>query len=338
MTEVAWFTKMQEFTPKQSSPPEPPAGHWPSDEDLAAYIDGNLDKAESKRIVEHLATCEDCYAVYIGALRFKLETEPPQDNVVPFQPRETGTQRRSWWVPALAAAAAILVAAVSGWFYYAGPLPALLVAQITGSLRGTTDMPAGGLWLGPTSRGVGDTEAEVPHDPAAFKMGVQIVNLQVSLQANQGEQAQDIVARILQILDAQMFVDDLKTGYKEITGAISNGSSPGNLTKKASDLAGKANEALASPLYFDLGQWVEAGRLAALYHNPAFFKQSDSQTFLRRALWRDRLGRRDAQLPQGSRKELEAIRQILGKGDLQPADYIELQSHFDEILKANYPE
>jgi len=256
---------------------------------------------------------------------------------VPFQPRETETRRRHWWVPALAAAA-ILVAAVGGWRYYAGPLPALLVAQITGSLQGTTDMPAGGLWLGPTSRGVGDTEAEVPHDPAAFKMGVQIVNLQVSLQANQGEQAQDVVARILQILDAQMFVDDLKGGYKEITVAISNGTSPRNLTKKASDLAGQAKEALASPLYFDLGQWVEAGRLAAISHNPDFFRQSDNQTFLRRALGRDRLGLKDSKLPQGSRKELETIQQTLGGGNLQPADYAKLKSHFEEILKANYPE
>lgn len=329
---------MQEFTPKEASPLEPPPEHWPSDEDLAAYIDGNLDQAESKRIVEHLASCEDCYAVYIGAVRFKLETEPaPVDNVVPFTPQDKETRRRDWRVPALAAAAVLLVA-WGGWRHYAGPLPALLVAQITGSLQGTTDMPAGGLWLGPTSRGTGGTEDEVLSNPAAFQMGVQLVNLQVSLRANQGEQAQDVVARILQNLETQMFVDELKAGYRGITGAIANGTLPRKLEKKASDLAGQAKEALASPLYFDLGQWVEGGRLAAISHSPDFFRQSDNQIFLRRALWRDRLGLKDSQLPQGSRKELEAIQQTLGKGDLQPADYASLKTHFDEILKANYPE
>ena len=327
---------MQEFTPRQSSPPEPPAGHWPSDEDLAAYIDGNLDQAESKRIVEHLASCEDCYAVYIGAVRFKLETEPaPADNVVPFPSQER--RRRDWRVPALVAAS-VLVAAVGGGYYLAGPLPALATAQVAEPLQEKPELSAGSLWLGPTSRGTGSPGDEVPLDPAAFQMGVQLVNLQVSLQANQGEQAQDVVARILQNLDTQMFVDELKAGYKGITGAIANGTPPRKLTKKASDLAGQAKEALASPLYLDLGQWVEAGRLASISHSPAFFQQSDNQVFLRRALWRDRLGFKDSKLPQGSRKELEAIQQILGKGDLQPADYDRLKSHFDKILKANYPE
>lgn len=334
MAEIGWIKKMQEFTPRQSSPPEPPAGHWPSDEDLAAYIDGNLDKAESKRIVEHLATCEDCYAVYIGAVQFKLETETaPVDNVVPFSSRE---EKRRWWqLSAMAAAAILLVAVGGGGYYFVGPLPSLLTAQVTKPIQG--EPGSGSFWLGPTSRGAGDTEQEVPSEPAAFQMGVQLVNLQVSLKANQGEQAQDIVARILQNLENQMFVDELKEGYKGITGAIANGSPPKNLRGKASELAGQAREIL-DPLYLDLGQWVEAGRLAAISQNPTFFRLPETQTFLRRALWRDRLGFKDSKLPANSRKELDAIAQILDKSDLQPADYRTLRDHFEEILKANYPE
>jgi hypothetical protein len=335
VAEIGWIKKMQEFTPRQSSPPEPPAGHWPSDEDLAAYIDGNLDKAESKRIVEHLATCEDCYAVYIGAVRFKLETEPaPMDNVVPFPSRE---EKRRWWqLSAMAAAAVLLVAVGSGGYHLIGPLPALLTAQVTKPIQEKPELPAGSFWLGPTQRGVGDTE-EAPSEPASFKMGVQLVNLQVSLAANQGDQAQDFVARILQNLKTQNFVDESNNGYTGITGAIANGIPPKNLRGEASKLAGQARE-IFDPLYLDLGQWVEAGRLAAISHNPDFFRQFDNQTFLRRALWRDRLGFKDSQLPQGSRKELEAVQQILGKGDLQSADYDTLRGHLEEILKANYPQ
>ena len=309
-------------------------GHWPSDEDLAAYIDGNLDQAESKRIVEHLATCEDCYAVYIGAVRFKLETEPaPVDNVVPFPSSE---EKRRWWqLSAMAAAAVLLVAAGGGGYYFAGPPPALLTAQVTRPIQGKPEQ-MGNLWLGPTSRGAGGTGEEIPPDPAAFQLGVQLVNLQVSLKANQGEQAQDVVARILQNLDNQVFVDNLKEGYKGITGDIANGTPPKKLVGEASKLAEQARESF-TPLYLDLGQWAEAGRLAAISHDPSFLQQSQNQSFLRRLLWRDRLGSKALKSLKENR-ELDAISQLLAKGDLQPADYEELKGHFKKILDANYPE
>jgi Putative zinc-finger len=326
---------MQRFTHKESSPPGPPAEHWPSDEDLAAYIDGNLDQAESKRIVEHLASCEDCYAVYIGAVRFKLETDPaPVDNVVRFPSREEA--RRGWRISAMAAAV-LLAAVASGWYYLAGPLPALAVAQIAETIQGKPEQ-MGNLWLGPTSRGAGGSEEEIPLDPAAFQIGVQLVNLQVSLKANQGEQAQDVVARILQNLETQMFVDNLKEGYKGITSDIANGTPPTKLTGKASELAGQVREVFAAPLYLDLGQWVEAGRLAAISHDPAFFHLPASRSFLRHALWRDRLGRKNSKLPEKSRMELYEIGRILDKGDPQPGDYPKLLIRFNKILAAEYPD
>ncbi len=326
---------MREYTPRISPPPEPPEEHWPSDEDLAAYIDGNLDQAESKQIVEHLASCEDCYAVYIGAVRFKLETDPaPVDNVVRFPSREE--TRRGWRLSAMAAAAVLLIATAGGGYYLAGPLPALMTDQVAEPIQGKPEQ-MGNLWRGPTLRGAGGAEEEVPLDPAAFQIGVQLVNLQVSLKANQGEQAQDVVARILHNLDKQMFVDGLKDGYKGITVDIANGTPPKNLTGKASELAGQAREVF-TPLYLDLGQWVEAGRLASISHDPAFFRLPESRSFLRHALWHDRLGFKNSKLPEKSRMELYEIGRILDKGAPQPGDYSKLQIHFDKILATEYPE
>jgi hypothetical protein len=55
---------------------DPPIGSCPTAEDLAAYIDGALDWKEAAEITRHLADCEDCYAVYSGAVRFQLDSEP----------------------------------------------------------------------------------------------------------------------------------------------------------------------------------------------------------------------------------------------------------------------
>src|SRR5882724_10892282 len=55
---------------------DPPNGNCPTAEDLAAYIDGALDWKEAEEVTRHLADCEDCYAVYSGAVRFQLDSEP----------------------------------------------------------------------------------------------------------------------------------------------------------------------------------------------------------------------------------------------------------------------
>src|SRR6185295_6919351 len=164
---------MQKFAPSNASPPVPPGEHWPSDEELAAYIDGALGKAESKRMEAHLAACEDCYAVYIGAVKFQLESEPAPatvaHNVVPFPSRE---QVRDLWRWAAAAAGLLIVVGGGGGYYLAGPLPALLTSEVTAPLQGKASL-TGGLWLGPTFRGSGDEGGEAPLDPASFQMGVQ---------------------------------------------------------------------------------------------------------------------------------------------------------------------
>jgi CHAT domain-containing protein len=40
---------------------------FPSDETLAAFLDGVLDAPTRKRVVAHIATCDECYAIVVGA-------------------------------------------------------------------------------------------------------------------------------------------------------------------------------------------------------------------------------------------------------------------------------
>src|SRR2546430_1543511 len=39
---------------------------FPSDETLAAFLDGRLDPETRRRVVEHMTTCDECYSVVMG--------------------------------------------------------------------------------------------------------------------------------------------------------------------------------------------------------------------------------------------------------------------------------
>jgi hypothetical protein len=74
---------------------------FPSDETLAAFIDGRVDADTRGRVLEHLTTCSECYSVFVGA------TEMPAaaadlSNVRPFR-----RVRYAIATAAIAAAAAI---------------------------------------------------------------------------------------------------------------------------------------------------------------------------------------------------------------------------------------
>src|SRR5947207_14009663 len=50
---------------------------FPSDETLAAFIDGRLDEVTRRRVVEHMTTCDECYAVYLAATEMQAASAAP---------------------------------------------------------------------------------------------------------------------------------------------------------------------------------------------------------------------------------------------------------------------
>jgi hypothetical protein len=330
---------MQEFAPIQKT--SPPRGTCPSDEELAAYIDGFLEKEEADRITAHLAACEDCYAIYSGAVRFQLESDT---DVVRFDP----LRKKRWPIPAtikevpprqwLSIAALLLVGVGAGtYFQFLGPLPALVTAEVAKPVPPQPNLP-GEFWLGETTRGGGDDEA-VPVAEAPFRTGVQLVNLQVSLQAGKVGESQNVIAYLLNLLQPQLGTNDLQTAYTKITSDLANGKAPRDLLPEASRLATETREVFLADddPSFDLGQWVEAARLAAIAQDPSFFKQGKTRSFLRRLLWREKAGLGEMTLDPAARESLQQISEIASK-DLAESDYEKLRGQLDQILKIYYPE
>src|SRR5258708_5790332 len=78
---------------------------FPSDETLAAFLDGNLDPDTRRRVIEHMTTCEECYSVVAGGGGRVVE----RDNAALPRP----IQRR---VVLLSIAAAVLL--MFGWIAF----------------------------------------------------------------------------------------------------------------------------------------------------------------------------------------------------------------------------
>lgn len=347
---------MQKFAPKDPTEAAPPIGTCPTDEELAAYIDGMLDEAESQRILKHLTSCHQCFSIYAGTLRFQLDSESESaDNVVPFPPKTR--KPVSWWWSVAALLAVGVGIGIGGYSYLLAPPPAMTTAELTSPIRGKVDTEKE-FWLGETMRSGGESEEERLSHEASFRVGVQLINLELSLAANEKRAAQDAVARILRELSTQTFVQKLPEQYKAITLAMEDGKAPRDLLLEVARLAEFSREILepASDLsYVDLGQWVEAGRLSAIAQEPSFFQQAENRRFLLRTIrrqrvvqepsflflsrkvWKERFGVDDTTLDPAALQSLKDVSDVLDQDTLSSADYARLRQSFDRILEIYYP-
>jgi hypothetical protein len=325
---------MQEFAPTKSRL----SGDCLSDEGLAAYIDGALDKVEAARVARHLASCERCFEIYADTIEIQQDLEPAP-KVVPFPTAAGGGSRLPWALPL----AALLLAGIGSgaYFQFLATPPELVASKVAPPLP---NLPpdAGPMWLGPTNRGPAeeDDEGRVTLAETSFRMGVQVVNLQACLKAGNAQQAEDVVAHTLQVLATQSVSEYLQNDYRAITGALVKGKPPADLLAEASRLEGIYRKDFEPGTPFDFGQWAEGGRLAAQSRDPSFFRRPDTQAFLLRLRWRDKFHDllRIDKLDPTARESLDRISEIGSGRNLQPADYDRLKAQFDAILGRYYPD
>ena len=101
---------------------------FPSEETLAAYIDGRLDEKTRRRVVAHLAECDECYAIVVATAEFHAE-----EGIA----RVARSSRGHWlWIGAAAAAlialAVVILTPVRQWIH---PTGTRLLARSAGPHR-----------------------------------------------------------------------------------------------------------------------------------------------------------------------------------------------------------
>jgi hypothetical protein len=83
---------------------------FPSEETLAAFLDGDLDGETRRRVMQHLTVCDECYASFVSATEMRdAGTLGPPD---PRLTKKWGRRSRTAWVVAVAAAVAAALAAL----------------------------------------------------------------------------------------------------------------------------------------------------------------------------------------------------------------------------------
>lgn len=313
------------------------AGTHPDLESLSAFIDGRLAGAERARMVEHLARCEDCFEVVAetGEVQEELESE---ETSLPGGAFDLGPPRRAvpdnvvlhpsaWrrWAPAAAALAATLLVAVFGAWQVGWLLgPDLSVDTLARRLEGSAarlddqDWTDHG-WL--VVRGEG-TSREARK--AAFGAGVYAVDLQVALRLENRERATDSAEEFVKRLgDLADDIGPLRGNYEVLVlEALQEDEPLEAIAGQVADLEDRLVW-LLNDLYYELGKWAEAGRLAAA--------AGDRDTLRSRHIRGALEDFREAGLDEEVTARLGQIRERL-RGDLSDAELERLVKDFQSLI------
>jgi len=297
-------------------------------EDIAAFLDGKLSEGERARIVAHLADCESCYAVFAGAARFQLEedeeSQEPQESaevtapVVPF-PRRTVPR----WAFPLAAALVLGLTSIP-LYLQASRMPEIVSAELVDSGW------AGEPWSEGDTRG--DLNLGEAYDAYEFLVGVQLVDLHLTLTRNDDPQkVLDVLSRINKNINNFVVAPEEARFYDQAREHILAGKAPDDLVEEAARQEASLTESMneVDSAYLAFGKWTEAGRLASAARQSAFFEDGDNRRFLGWLLRNEE----DQHLDGGVVRALKEIRGLLENGDPSKLRYDHLKERFEAILR-----
>jgi Putative zinc-finger len=305
-------------------------GHCPTDEELAAFIDGMLSPSERSRITAHLADCESCYEIFAGAVHFQQETVSPYQaaaKVVSFPgPRPGGGgSRKRWWLPATAAAVLAVGVGLAGyWTFYQEPKISL--ADLT-TVSPSGPLTAGDYYHGAVYRGGKDNDSLPSVTAPELMVGVLLMD--VSLDRRQGNVDPGRLHEIGSKLAETSVFPVESARFLEASRKLRSGDAAARREVAASLPAQEAalDTLLSESPPYNLGKWAEAGRLAARTRNPGFFSRRDNKRFLAKVV-KDPLFQEE-----GVAEHLTAIQEIWERGNLHTDDYKQLADHFTEIIR-----
>jgi hypothetical protein len=326
-------------------------GPCPTDEDLAAFLDGMLPEAERSRVIAHLADCRKCYRIFAESVHFLEGTEATgeEEAIVQFpfaEPKEQKRERKDrrsairWWVTAAAAAVLVVAVGYGGYRAFFAP-PQMDTSKLVSMLPATPDPKL--LYRFNRYRGLGGQVQDLITDRPSFMIGVLTIDLRRA-PATQAptETTAGILDQISRELSSSGFSPELAKRYQEDANRAKDSIS--FVRRLEVDLPRweeELDQALLSPEFLAYGKWAETGRLAARTGTPDFFKSRDNRRLLSQAIAAKEQAYRpsnDDDVDAGAEREAAALailRRIAAtwdRGDL-PQSYSKLADDFQRLIE-----
>ena len=293
------------------------ASHHPALDQVAAFVDGRLTGEARRRMVEHVASCDDCQEL-VTETTLLLRDAAGEEATSAGGADDDDEERAE-----APAGPGRLLVPPPGRFRRALPLLAALAAAAGIALFVWT--PAGDWILGHRGReaAVADLTASLPTGDAAlqrslatgfdrhdwstvrgtsapltprqestFRLGVRVAELDVALRTGDAETARLLTYRIETLLDESLDLPSL-SGYFAGPGSIRDGLAGGAASSTLLALDAEADELLipgpgrddpgpVDGTIYALGKWAAAGQLAAAAGDLDWFSAAGPRRQLRR--------------------------------------------------------
>ena len=227
-------------------------GLSPRDQELiAAFIDRRLSAEDRRAFMQRLDAEEDLYEVFVETVRYR-----DRQSGRPAQVIDHPAGGRRWG--RLAAVAAAVAAVLTPVVLLNLPAERYAPTLVADGLLGPVLDEEWYLKRWPVMRGPGPGSDELD---TAFRLGVRQVDLEVALRLGRGEDAAVLAGEIDRLLDGLAMAEVLQLLYDEV-GELAGEPERALARAEESDAELRTFLGDAAPAY-DLGQWTEAGVLAA---------------------------------------------------------------------------
>lgn len=231
----------------------------PSPATLAAFVDGRLSGRDLHQMVEHLASCQECFEVVAETAEIQEEL----DEEAPYNVIRYPSARKRWAPRAALLAAALAVAVVGLWQWNLWREQALSVDRLAGKLGDDASRLSDQDWSDhgwPVFRNA--TLTSIEEEKASFRAGVLALDLQLALEAGETERAKRLAQSLISMVEAVDTAAPVAQKYRALVlDALERGDPAPKIARAA---AGSDRDLvdLTSQRY-RLAKWAEAGRLAA---------------------------------------------------------------------------
>ncbi len=239
----------------------------PDLEDLAAFVDGNLDAASRAEVERHLADCPRCFEVFSETVRFQVEDSASPGEVVRGR---FGLPKAPIWI---LAAAVVAVAIGSGLWQWRSMRDPQGVERLVERLPETGAMASAfaGDWV---STGWSVTRGKevvlTGRDQAAFRLGVRTVSLRAALETRDRAAAGQVTEELRGYAESLDEIGRL-LAFDQIQGYLEDGT--GDFAAGL-EMAREVDRWPVPPdveLLVELGRWAEVARIASGLQDAEFF-------------------------------------------------------------------